>query len=130
MRYIRCAFLAALAVVLVTVAVANRAPVELRLLSDTLAGLIGVNATVTLPLFLVIFGGIVAGLLIGFVWEWFREHRIRAEARANRREKERLEREVSKLRKHDPSGTDDVLALLDDGGSSAQRAVDVPARTG
>ena len=62
MRYIRYAFLAALAVVLVTVAVANRTPVELRLLSDTLAGLIGVNATVTLPLFLVIFGGIVAGL--------------------------------------------------------------------
>ncbi len=130
MRYIRYGFLAALAVVLVTVAVANRAPVELRLLSDTLAGFIGVNATVTLPLFLVIFGGIVAGLLIGFVWEWFREHRIRAEARANRREKERLEREVSKLRKHDASGTDDVLALLEEGGPSGRRAVDLPARTG
>ncbi len=113
MRYIRYGFLAALAVVLVTVAVANRAPVELRLLSDGLAELIGVNATVTLPLFLVIFGGIVAGLLIGFVWEWFREHRVRAEARANRREKERLEREVSRLRKQDAAGSDDVLALLE-----------------
>ena len=111
-RYLRYAFLAALAVILVTVAVANRGPVELRLLSDGLSDLVGVNSTITLPLFVVIFGGIVAGLLIGFIWEWFREHRVRVEASTNRREKERLEKEVSRLRKGDGS-KDDVLALLE-----------------
>ena len=111
-RYLRYAFLAALAVVLVTLAAANRNLVELRLLSNDMAEIVGINGTVTLPLYVVIFAGIVAGLLIGFVWEWFREHRIRAEASAHRREKERLKREVARLRK-DETGGDDVLALLD-----------------
>ncbi len=112
MRYLRYVFLTALAVVLVTVAVANTTVVELRLLSDGVAELLGVNAKVSLPLFIVIFAGIVAGLLIGFVWEWFREYRIRADAQVHRREKERLEREVKKLRKSETS-KDDVLALLE-----------------
>jgi len=111
-RYLRYAFLVVLAALLVTVAVANRGLVELRLLSDGLAELVGINGTVRLPLFIVIFGGIVAGLLIGFIWEWFREHRVRVEASVNRREKERLEKEVSRLRKGDGS-KDDVLALLE-----------------
>lgn len=111
-RYLRYAFLAALAVILVTIAVANRTPVELRLLSDELGSIVGVNSTITLPLYAVIFGGILAGLIIGFIWEWFREHKIRAEASANRREKERLEREVNRLRK-DGGSKDEVLALLE-----------------
>ena len=112
MRYIRYAFLAALAVVLVVVAVANRALVELRLMSDSLAELVGLNATVTVPLYMVIFAGIVAGLMIGFVWEWMREYRVRAQARRAEKEKRHLERELARLRKDD-SGQDDVLALLE-----------------
>ena len=49
-------------------------------------------------LFLVIFAGIVAGLLIGFVWEWLREHRFRSTAARERRERERLEREIQLTR--------------------------------
>ena len=94
MRYIRYAFLASLAIVLIVVATANRAAVTLHLLPDTVEGLIGFSAEITLPLFVVIFGGIIAGVLIGFVWEWLREHKHRAEAARRTREVESLEREL------------------------------------
>jgi len=113
MRYLRYAFLAALAVCLITVALANREPVTLRLMTDGLAAYVGYSNTITLPLFLVIFGGIIVGILIGFVWEWFREHKHRANAAAQRREKEHLQKEVGRLRKTDPEPADDVLALLE-----------------
>ncbi len=112
MRYIRHAFLLLLGTALVAVAVANSAPVELRLLSDGLSDLTGLEATLELPLYLVIFGGIVAGLLIGFVWEWLREHRIRVEAAAERSERQRLERELRRVRRGN-GDEDEVLALLD-----------------
>ena len=113
MRYLRYVFLAILAVCLISVALANRAPVTLRLLTDDMAALIGLNNSITLPLFIVIFGGILAGIFIGFVWEWFREHRMRAEASAERREKVRLEKEVAQLKGHKTSEKDDVLAMLE-----------------
>ena len=114
MRYIRYAFLAALAVVLVTVALANRGTVTLNLLPADLAVLSGVSMSISLPLFVVIFGAIVAGLLIGFVWEWMREYKHRSAASTHKREKEQLAREVSKLKtdKAKKEG-DEVLALLE-----------------
>lgn len=116
MRYLRYAFLAILGICLIAVALANREPVTLRLLTDELASLTGISTTLTLPLFLVIFGGIVAGVLIGFVWEWFREHKHRAEAVQQRREKEQLAKEVGRLRKKDADPQDEVLALLESNG--------------
>lgn len=116
MRYVRYAFLALLAICLIVVALANREPVTLRLMTDELAGLMGISTTVTLPLFIVIFGGVIAGILIGFVWEWFREHRQRSQANLHRREKERLEKEVGRLREKDAGPADDVLALLERNG--------------
>lgn len=117
MRYLRYAFLAALALILIAVALANRDPVTLRLLTNDMAALVGVSTTVTLPLFIVVFGSIVAGLLIGFVWEWFREHKHRADAAQQRREKDRLKREVSHLRQTKAEEDDDILALLENTGS-------------
>lgn len=113
MRYIRYAFLAALAVCLITVALANRGTVTLHLLPEDLSGFLGFSWAVTLPLFIVIFAGIIAGILIGFVWEWFREHRIRAEGARHKRDKEQLAREVKALKTPEPKAGDDVLALLD-----------------
>lgn len=117
MRYIRYAFLAVLAVCLVTLALANSGPVTLNLLPEELSALTGLGRSLSLPLFVVIFGGIVAGLMIGFVWEWLREHKYRAEAAQQRRERERLEREVVRARK-DAAGGDEVLALLEDAGKA------------
>ncbi|WP_417254052.1 LapA family protein [Celeribacter sp.] len=114
MRYIRYAFLAALAVVLVTVAIANRDVVTLNLLPAELATLSGVTLSVSLPLFVVIFGAIIAGLLIGFVWEWMREYKHRSAASTHKREKEKLAREVSKLKTDKAKNDgDEVLALLE-----------------
>ena len=113
-RYLRLILLGLLALLLLTVALANRAPVEVRLLPGDLAALTGLTWAMQLPLFLVIFGGIVAGVLIGFVWEWFREHGHRATAAQKAREVVRLERELAVLK--DSTSTppqDEVVALLD-----------------
>jgi uncharacterized integral membrane protein len=118
MRFLRLLFLALLAIALLIVALANRNVVTLTLLPEEIASFAGYNAAVSLPLFLVIFAGIVAGVVIGFVWEWFREHKHRAEAVTNRREREKLEREVNRLKPATERQTDDVLALLESGGST------------
>ena len=113
-RYLRVVVLAALGLALLTVALANRAPVTVRLLPDDLAAFTGLTWAADLPLFLVIFGGIIAGVLIGFVWEWFREHGHRATASQKAREVARLERELAVLK--DASSIppkDEVLALLE-----------------
>lgn len=116
MRYLRYAFLGVLAILLISVSLANRGAVTLKLLPDDLADLANFNLTLSLPLFLVVLGGIVAGLIIGFVWEWLREHRHRREAGQKSREVRRLEREVSRLKDRQNDGKDEVLAILDEAG--------------
>ncbi len=118
MRIIKYAFLATIGVCLLTVALANRGPVTLRVLPEELADLAGLSAAVEPPLFLVILGSIVVGLLIGFVWEWLREHRHRREGARARREARRMEREVTRLKGGDPETGDDILALLENGGKA------------
>ncbi len=114
MRYLRYAFLAALGIILVSVSLANRAAVELKLMPDALAELLGFNFSASLPLFLVVLGGVVAGLIIGFIWEWLREHKHRKDAVVKKSEVRKLEREVNKLKKKQNEGKDEVLALLDE----------------
>lgn len=113
MRYVRYGFLAALGLALLAVALANRGAVTLSLLPGDLAQFVGIQATVTVPVFVVILSGIAVGLVLGFVWEWLREHRFRSEAARKGRDVARLEREVGRLRK-EPEQHDDVLALLED----------------
>lgn len=116
MRYIRYAFMASLAIVLVSIALANRGSVALALLPAPLAELTGLSYAIQLPLFIVVFGGIIAGLLIGFVWEWMREYKHRAEAARKSREVHTLERELKreKRRANTAEQKDEVLALLDE----------------
>ena len=114
MRYIRYFCIAIFAVALISVALANRAMVELKVLPDEVAGWFAVTPSVNLPLFLVILGAIGAGLLVGFIWEWIREHGERAEKARLARETRRLEREVARLKGEKHQGKDEVLALLDE----------------
>lgn len=118
MRYIRYAFLATLGFVLVSVAFANRGSVNLSLMPEAFERAIGLSYSIELPLFVVIFGAIISGLLIGFVWEWLREYKHRAEAARKTQEVQVLNRQLKREQRRNeaeaPSAQkDDVLALLD-----------------
>ncbi|TMM55326.1 LapA family protein [Sulfitobacter sabulilitoris] len=116
MRYIRYACIAIFAIALIAVALANRDMVMLKVLPNEVAGFFAVNPSIQLPLFLVILGGILVGLLVGFVWEWIREYGERAEAARQAREMRRLEREIARLKGEKHKDKDEVLALLDEAG--------------
>ncbi len=116
MRYIRYVFLAALAAVLVSLALANRGMVTLNTLPEGLAAIPGMgplSLSIELPLFIVIFAGIIAGLMIGFVWEWLREHKHRAEVSQKKSELKKLQRELKRTQAERDKDKDEVLALLD-----------------
>ena len=117
-RVLRLALLGLLALVLLTVALANRSPVTLRLLPEEAGMFLGLDWVIQLPLFLVIFAGILAGLLVGFVWEWAREAKHRHAASQNRREAAQLKSEVNRLQGGNGQQKDEVLALLEGGARS------------
>lgn len=116
MRYIRYAFWGVLGILLVSISLANRGSVELRLWPDGIAELLGFNPTLTLPLFAVALGGIAAGLVIGFLWEWLREYKHRRAVTDQSREVRRLNREVKKLKDEKHKDKDEVLAILEEAG--------------
>lgn len=111
-RYIRYFILVLVGLGLLLMAMANRATVPLKFLPDDLAAFTGMTWAVELPLYLVIFGGLLAGLVLGFVWEWLRERQHRKAARVKTREVSRLERELATMKDATSVPQDDVLALL------------------
>lgn len=114
MRYIRYAFLGALGIVLIAVCIANRDLVTLTLLPTALGDLVGVNPSISLPMFVVLLGAIIVGLLIGFVWEYLREHRHRSDKKKAEKELHKTKREVRRLKGKQAENKDEVLALLDE----------------
>lgn len=115
MKTLKYVFWALVAVLLVLVGLANRDATTLQAMPTAFANLFNISPEVTLPLFIVIFIAVGAGLLLGLIWEWIREYPERVEARARAREIERLRAEVAQLRAAtaSPEKGDDVLALLD-----------------
>ncbi|MEI2685666.1 MAG: LapA family protein [Cypionkella sp.] len=113
MRYLQFVLIGAFGIALLLVAMANRAVVTVNLLPPDLAAFLGLTWAMELPLFLVIFGGLASGLLVGFVWEWLREHKHRRVASTKTREVSKLERELAIMRDTHSLPQDDVLALLD-----------------
>lgn len=127
MRVVKFVVLAIIAVLLIMVALANAQAVTLRLLPEAMGGFLGLTWMVTLPMFVVILGAVVIGLLIGFIVEFAREHKHRAAARNERREREALEREVGNMRRSRTTtgGTgngNDIIALVEDGPAQTKRA--------
>lgn len=116
MRYVRHASIAVFAVALILVAMANRGMVTVKVLPGEIARLATLNPSYEVPLFIVIFGGVLAGLIIGFIWEWIREAGERAAAARQTREMERLKSEVRRLKGARTKDRDEVLALLDEAG--------------
>ncbi len=112
MRYIRYSFYAILMIVLVVLALANRQIVTLGLLPDQLADFFPVS--IKLPLFVVIMLAALGGLMVGYILEFFREHKIRKDGAISKREAAVLAAEVSQLKKEAGKEDDDVLALIND----------------
>ena len=120
MRYFRYLVLLLVALVLVSLTLANRDWVTLRLVPDNIANLVGLPwaaAGVSLPIFVVILVTLTIGMILGYSAEWVREFKFRAAASRDRREKARLAKEIAQM-KTDKADGDDVLALLDDSGGA------------
>lgn len=118
-RFFKYLFLVVVALVLVLMAFANRETVLLEVIPEALAPWLGLQYAIELPLFLVVLGSVMVGILVGFVWEWLREHRHRAEARTHKQAAKALEREVQTLKGPGGEAQDEILALVD--GSKAAR---------
>ncbi len=110
MRYIKYIILAAFMAALVLLALANKGAVAVAALPEGLPYADRLHLEV--PMFAVIFASIGAGLLLGYVLEYFREHKYRRQAAVKNREAAALAAEVAKLKKSNGSDEDDVLALL------------------
>ncbi|MGV8987948.1 MAG: LapA family protein [Cypionkella sp.] len=112
-RYIRYIVLALLTLVLLTVALANRALVTFSVLPDDIAVLLGWQWRIDVPLYIVLALGAVFGLLLGFVWEWLREYKHRKVARVQTRAVSKLERELAAMKDQTSLPDDEVLAMLE-----------------
>ena len=110
MRALKLLLLGLILVALVVLALANRELVTLQLLPAGMARVMPLS--VELPLFLVILISIVAGIVIGYLFEWLREHKHRRRAVREGREAARLSEEVDRLRRQSGKPDDEVLALL------------------
>jgi len=113
MRLIRLLVLAVIAIALVVIAMANHDPITVRLLPDELAQLLSVNWEITVPVFLLLFVAMFVGVVLGYVLEWVREHKHRATAATEMRERQRLQKQVRDIAPPSADEGDDVLALLE-----------------
>jgi len=96
MRTVKLIVLGLLAVILITLGVANMAAVDLHLLP---AALFDEGFSIKgLPLAVVILAAVLMGILAGLVIEFLREHKQRRVAEEKRREIVRLRQEITRLR--------------------------------
>jgi len=110
MRTLKIIILAVVLLAIVVLALANRELVTLHLLPEGLSRVMPLS--IQLPLFVVILLAMVAGVIIGYLFEWLREHKHRRRASQKASEAARLNSEVDRLRRRSGKPEDDVLALL------------------
>ena len=109
MRTIKLILLALILVAIVVLSLANRESVVLNLLPEGMSGIMPVSLEV--PLFVLSLVSILVGMVLGYLLEWFREHKHRKRASIKTYEAAELARENERLRrKNKPE--DDVLALI------------------
>jgi len=113
LKNIRYGFWAIVGLILIIVGLANRDYATVHAMPPAMGDMMGISPSVSLPMFIIIFISVGAGLLIGFLWEWLREHRLRVDGRKQAREADKLRREVDQLKTQHEGHQDDVLALLD-----------------
>jgi len=111
LRLIKLIVLAILMVAIIVLALANRDAVTLNLMPEGIQTV--VQYSVSVPLFAVILVSVLTGLLLGYIFEWLREHKHRRLASQKKREANRLAEEVNRLKRKHMSEEDEVLALID-----------------
>ncbi|WP_112311989.1 lipopolysaccharide assembly protein LapA domain-containing protein [Pseudogemmobacter bohemicus] len=117
LRYLRFLFICITGIILLTLALANRGAVDLRLLPEGIGSMLGISSGWSVPLFVVILGSVAIGILVGFVWEWLREMRLRQAAKQQTKTVARLEKEIAVLKDSNSlPPQDEVLAILAEGG--------------
>lgn len=108
LRLIKFLVMAIIAICLITVGVANMAPVDLYLLPQALGG--EALSLRGIPLAAVILVSILVGVVLGELFEWVREHKHRRSARHGAMEVAALRREVAALKRR--LGEDDDLPKI------------------
>jgi uncharacterized integral membrane protein len=98
LRYLKLLIIIPVAVLLIGLAVINRGPATLTYLPPQLGG-----ASVSLPMFAILFLAIMAGVLIGGSAAWLAQGRHRRAERKYRREAEKLKAEADRLKAMQPS---------------------------
>lgn len=93
-RFLKALILLPAAIVVVLLAVANRAPVTVSFDPTRTAA----DLSVSLPLFLLLFLAVVVGVVIGGIGSWLGQRKHRTARRRHRREAERLRAETQRLR--------------------------------
>jgi uncharacterized integral membrane protein len=106
-QFLKGLILLPIAIVIVLLAVANRAPVRLSFDPFTRPEPM---FSATLPLFAVIFGAVMLGVVIGGVASWLAQSKHRRLERRYRREARRLREERERLRVHPGSAGVPALA--------------------
>ena len=112
LRFIKLVALALIMIAIVLMSLANSGPVTLHLLPEgPIRDILPVSTVV--PLYVVILGSVLVGLMIGYILEWLREAKHRREARLRQREAKTLAAEVDKLKQRHMTEEEQVLEILD-----------------
>jgi len=98
-----------LCVVLVLFALANRHSVPVRFDPFAASTATAWLPEFAVPMFLVIYGALILGIILGGVAVWFTQGRQRREKRHWKREADRLERERDEAKRRPAQKTDDLL---------------------
>ena len=110
--FLKALILLPLAVLVVLLAVANRAPVTLSLDPFSREA---PEIAFTLPLFAIIFGAVMLGVIIGGVMSWLVQGKHRRAERRYKREARRLRADTARTR---PASGSTALAPISGAGSS------------
>lgn len=112
MRYVYYALLAAIAIIVVGLSVANRHTVDVAVAPDFTAYGLPPSQHFAVPLFLVALASGAIGFVIGAAREYIREAKLRRRAAQARREAGELKREVHELKVRQNLDEDDEIISM------------------
>ncbi len=107
LRMLKLLVILPVAAAAIALAVINRGPATIAYLPPQFGG-----ASVTLPMFVVLFLALMTGVLLGGMAAWWAQGRHRRKEREYRREAEKLKAEAERLRAMQPAAAEFALPAL------------------